>query len=78
MKLIELLMGECAGVGRIVPGVNTTVDVQPGEIRRQAAKWGFDVTPDGNPPSIWTTVPAGAEKPRKRTRKRSRKTSRRS
>jgi hypothetical protein len=76
MKLIELLsIDECAGVGRIVPGVNTTVDIGPGEIRKQAAKWGFDVTPDGEPPSVWTTVPAGVSP--KGTPKRRRKTKRR-
>ena len=67
MLLHELFdLDECAGVGRIVPGVNTTVDVGPDEIRRQAAKWGFDVTRDGVPPSIWTTVPG----PRKPTTKK--------
>jgi hypothetical protein len=50
------ILGECGGVGRVVRGVNTTVDVGPDEISRQAAKWGFDVDKDGIPPSIWTTV----------------------
>jgi hypothetical protein len=40
---------ECAGVGKIVNGVNSTVDVKQGEIKRQAAKFGNDVTPDGVP-----------------------------
>lgn len=40
---------ECAGVGRIVKGVNTTVDVGPDEIRKQAAKFGNDVSRDGRP-----------------------------
>lgn len=39
-----------AGVGKIVKGVNTTPDVQPGEIPRQAAKMGFKTTEDGIPP----------------------------
>ena len=30
---------EVAGVGKIVKGVNTTVDVQPGETERQAKKF---------------------------------------
>ena len=29
--------------GRIVKGVNTTVDVGPNEIPKQAKKWGFKV-----------------------------------
>lgn len=48
MKVMELL-GE-AGVGKIVLGVNTTADVGPGEIRRQAAKFGHRVDDDGRPP----------------------------
>jgi hypothetical protein len=56
MRLHEILFQECAGVGKIVPGVNKTPDVQPGEIRRQGEKFGFDLSPDGEPPSIWTTV----------------------
>lgn len=39
-----------AGVGKIVKGVNTTADVKPGEIRRQAAKMGFNTSNDGYPP----------------------------
>ena len=71
MKLIELLVGECAGVGRIVPGVNTTVDVGPGEIRRQAAKWGFDVSADGVPPLISSATSSRSRKTKgkRRTRK---------
>ena len=36
-------------LGIIVPGVNTTVDVQPGETERQAAKFGSKITKDGPP-----------------------------
>jgi hypothetical protein len=39
-----------AGVGRIVPGVNTTADVGPDEIRIQAAKLGMTVDSNGIPP----------------------------
>ncbi len=39
--------------GKIVPGVNTTADVQPGEIQRQGAKMGFNLSADGLPP-VWT------------------------
>lgn len=53
MKISDIL--EC-GVGRVVKGVNTTQDVGPGEIRTQAAKFGFDVTNDGVPPNISTTI----------------------
>ena len=35
--------------GRIVPGVNTTVDVKPGETERQAAKFGNKLTKSGPP-----------------------------
>ena len=45
-KLVE------AGVGKIVKGVNTTVDVQPGETQRQAAKFGNKVDSEGRPPEI--------------------------
>ena len=38
--------------GRIVKGVNTTVDVGPDEIRTQAAKFGFKVDKDGHPPTL--------------------------
>lgn len=39
--------------GKIIPGVNATCDVQPGEIQRQGAKMGFALSPEGLPP-IWT------------------------
>lgn len=45
------IINECGG--KIVKGVNTTVDVQPGEIARQAAKFGNKVDGNGLPP-IWT------------------------
>ena len=38
--------------GRIVKGVNTTVDVGPGEIKTQAAKFGNTVDRDGHPPTL--------------------------
>lgn len=44
------LLDETAGVGKVVKGVNTTVDVKVGEIARQAAKMGFTTTRDGVPP----------------------------
>lgn len=44
------LLGEVAGVGKVVKGVNTTPDVKVGEIARQAAKWGFKTSKDGVPP----------------------------
>ena len=40
--------------GRIVKGVNTTVDVGPDEIKRQAAKFGNTVDKDGLPPFLRT------------------------
>ena len=38
--------------GRIVKGVNTTVDVAPNEIKTQAAKFGNTVDKDGKPPTL--------------------------
>lgn len=38
--------------GRIVKGVNTTVDVGTDEIKTQAAKFGNTVTKDGFPPTL--------------------------
>jgi hypothetical protein len=40
---------ETGGVGRVVQGVNTSVDVGPGEIKKQAAKFGNVVDKDGVP-----------------------------
>ena len=40
------------GVGRIVKNVNTTVDVGPNEISKQASKFGNKVTKDGYPPIL--------------------------
>ena len=40
---------EAAGVGKIVKGVNTTPDVGIDAVKKQAAKFGFDVDKDGTP-----------------------------
>jgi len=48
MKIRDLI-DESAGVGRIVKGVNTTADVGPDELVKQAAKFGNVVTKDGRP-----------------------------
>jgi hypothetical protein len=40
---------ETGGVGRVVPGVNTSIDVGPNEIKKQAAKFGNTVDKDGLP-----------------------------
>ena len=40
------------GVGRIVKGVNTTADVGPDEVKKQAAKFGNTVDKDGRPPTL--------------------------
>jgi tellurite resistance protein len=42
------------GVGRIVPGVNTTADVGPNELIKQAKKFGNKVDKDGRPPVVKT------------------------
>jgi len=47
MKVSQLLE-----YGRIVLGVNTTKDVSPNEIPKQARKWGFKVDKDGRPPTL--------------------------
>jgi hypothetical protein len=39
--------------GKIIPNINTTVDVQPGETQRQSAKFGNILGPDGCPPLIY-------------------------
>ena len=46
---------EAAGVGRIIPGINTTVDVGPNEITKQAKKFGNDVDKDGKPKKLLRT-----------------------
>ena len=45
---------EAAGVGLVVPGVNQPAGIHKDEIRRQAAKLGFDVTAQGVPPTART------------------------
>lgn len=43
--------------GRVVKGVNTTVDVDVDEITKQAAKFGNNVDADGNPNNdMWKSV----------------------
>jgi hypothetical protein len=49
MRIQELII-ETGGVGKIVKGVNTTPDVHPGEIKRQAAKLGMTVDDKSQPP----------------------------
>ena len=46
--------------GRVVKGVNTSVDVGPGEISKQAAKLGFTVDKDGRPPQHSKKVKGGS------------------
>lgn len=48
-KDTDVAFNEAAGVGRVVPGVNTTVDVGPNEIIKQVKKYGNDVDRDGKP-----------------------------
>ena len=48
MKMSDILTED----GRIVKGVNTTVDVGPNEIKTQAAKFGNTVDKDGVPPTL--------------------------
>ena len=51
-KKVEEQFIESAGVGRVVKGVNTTDDVGPNEIAKQAAKFGNKVDKDGRPPEL--------------------------
>ena len=48
MKVYDILSED----GRIVKGVNTTVDIGPNEIKIQAAKFGNSVDKDGVPPTL--------------------------
>ena len=48
MKIYDIVNED----GRIVKGVNTTVDVSTDEIKTQAAKFGNTVDKDGKPPSL--------------------------
>ena len=48
-KHADKAFNEAAGVGRVVKGVNTTVDVGPNEIIKQVKKFGNDVDRDGFP-----------------------------
>ena len=47
MKVFEIITED----GKIVPGANTTVDVQPGETERQAAKL-FPMNKGGKPKTL--------------------------
>lgn len=49
MRAYEFI-NETGGTGRVVKGVNTTPDVGPGEIPRQAAKFKMKTDIDGRPP----------------------------
>ena len=40
--------------GLIIPGVNTTQDVKPGETKRQGSKFGFELSFNGVPPILNT------------------------
>jgi hypothetical protein len=48
------MLSESGGVGLVVKGVNTTPDVKPGEISRQARKMGFRTSANGVPPTANT------------------------
>lgn len=48
-EAVKKSVTETGGVGKIVPGINTTVDVGPNEIKKQAAKFGNKVSKDGLP-----------------------------
>ena len=43
---------EAAGVGLVVPGINTTADVGPNSLKKNAAKFGNKVTKNGVPPIV--------------------------
>ena len=56
MRLWELFNSEpfdfLKEEGKIIPNVNTTVDVQPGETQRQAAKFGNTLDAKSRPPLL--------------------------
>ena len=52
MKIYDIIKED----GRIVKGVNTTVDVGTDEIKKQAAKFGNTVDKDGRPPTLSSKV----------------------
>ena len=54
-KVFSKTVSEAGGVGRVVPGINTTVDVGPNEIVKQAKKFGNDVNKDGFPKKLLRT-----------------------
>ena len=54
-KVFSNTVNETGGVGRVVPGINTTVDVGPNEIIKQAKKFGNDVNKDGFPKKLLRT-----------------------
>ena len=55
MRLRELIED-----GRIIKGVNTTVDVSTDEIKTQTAKFGNKVDKDGRPPTLSKKVKGSA------------------
>ena len=54
MRLDEMFCSKLNELGIIVPGVNTTPDVKPGETKRQAVKFGNKVDDGGIPPILRT------------------------
>jgi len=52
MKIRDILKED----GRIVKGVNTTVDVDVNQIPKEASKFGNKVDKDGRPPTLSTKV----------------------
>ena len=53
MKISEIITSER---GRIVPGVNTTKDVKPDQLKRQCAKLGMKCNKDGVPDDIFLNI----------------------
>jgi hypothetical protein len=74
MKITDII-GESAGVGLVVPGVNMPAGMHPDEIRRQARKFGNRVTKDGIPPVASTDGSDAVKEGRRRRRHRRRKLS---
>lgn len=50
--LVRPYRGKVNEEGKIIPNINTTCDVQPGETQRQAAKFGNTLDSNGLPPLI--------------------------
>lgn len=71
MRIYEIVN---EAVGRVVKNVNTTADVQPGEIQRQAKKLGLYVDDENRPPIASTSGEETKNHETRNTNKRGKRT----